>query len=188
MTLVLLLVAAIVLGAGVYAFIAYRTWARFRGTRVVVCPENHQTAAVEVDAGQAAVSAVMGSPDLHLQACSRWPEREGCDEACVAQIEAAPAETLVTSVLGRAYAGRRCALCDHPIEIGAFDHRPAFLDLARPDHPTIDWSQVDPTTLPERLKLLAPVCWNCHVAESFRRLHPELVVDRPAHDGPAAHL
>src|SRR3990170_731940 len=73
MTLVLLLVAAIVLGAGVYAFIAYRTWARFRGTRVVVCPENHQTAAVEVDAGQAAVSAVMGSPDLHLQACSRWP-------------------------------------------------------------------------------------------------------------------
>ena len=25
-----------------------------------------------------------------------------------------------------------------------------------------------------------PVCWNCHIAESFRREHPELVVDRPA--------
>jgi hypothetical protein len=23
-----------------------------------------------------------------------------------------------------------------------------------------------------------PVCWNCHVTETFRRLHPELVVDR----------
>jgi hypothetical protein len=25
----------------------------------------------------------------------------------------------------------------------------------------------------------APVCWSCHIAESFRRTHPELIVDRP---------
>ena len=24
-----------------------------------------------------------------------------------------------------------------------------------------------------------PVCWNCHVAETFRREHPELVAHRP---------
>ena len=25
---------------------------------------------------------------------------------------------------------------------------------------------------------LEPVCWNCHIAESFRREHPDLVTDR----------
>jgi len=24
-----------------------------------------------------------------------------------------------------------------------------------------------------------PVCWNCHVAETFRRLYPEMAADRP---------
>jgi hypothetical protein len=26
-----------------------------------------------------------------------------------------------------------------------------------------------------------PVCWSCHMSETFRRAHPELVVERPAH-------
>jgi hypothetical protein len=26
-----------------------------------------------------------------------------------------------------------------------------------------------------------PVCWNCHIAQTFRRVHPELVVVRPPH-------
>jgi hypothetical protein len=29
-----------------------------------------------------------------------------------------------------------------------------------------------------------PVCWNCAVAEGFRRAHPELVTDRQARPGP----
>ena len=33
--------------------------------------------------------------------------------------------------------------------------------------------------LPEIFATHQPVCWNCHIAESFRRLHPELVTDRP---------
>src|SRR5512141_1289315 len=99
MTLLGLLVAVILVGVVIYGSTALRAWSRFRGTRVVVCPENHQTAAVEVDAGQAAVSAVMGSRDLALQACSRWPEKEGCAQECIEQIEVAPLDTLVTSVL-----------------------------------------------------------------------------------------
>jgi len=33
--------------------------------------------------------------------------------------------------------------------------------------------------LQEVLRTDWPVCWNCHVAETFRREHPELVVNRP---------
>ena len=41
----------------------------------------------------------------------------------------------------------------------------------------------DLTAASEIMAILAlatslPMCWNCHVAESFRRLHPELVTDR----------
>lgn len=188
MTLVLLLVAAIAVGIAVYAGIALRAWVRFRGTRVVVCPENHHTAAVEVDPSQAAVSALMGSPDLSLRTCSRWPEKEDCGQECLAQIEAAPDETRVTSVFERWSAERACAMCGQPMVIQRHGHQSAVMDLTRPDHPTLEWATIDPTELPERLKTLAPVCWNCHVAESFRRLHPDLVVDRREHVGPAAHM
>ncbi len=188
MTLLALLVAVIVVGVVVYASTALVAWSRFRGTRVVVCPENHATAAVEVDAGQAAVSAVMGSKDLALQACSRWPEKEDCGQECLGQIEVAPEDTLVTSVLKRWYDDRRCTVCQQPIEFHALEHRPALIDLSRPDHPTIEWTDLDPTLLPDRLKTLAPVCWSCHVAARFRRLHPDLVVDRPSHVGPGERV
>jgi hypothetical protein len=26
-----------------------------------------------------------------------------------------------------------------------------------------------------------PVCWDCHIAQTFRREHAELVTDRPPH-------
>ena len=31
---------------------------------------------------------------------------------------------------------------------------------------------------PVMLDSYLPVCWDCHIAESFRREHPELVTDR----------
>ena len=131
----------------------------------------------------------MRSKDLQLQSCSRWPEKEACGQECLAQIEAAPEETLVTSVLRRWYADRHCAMCKQPIEFGTLEHQPGTrFDLTREDHPTLEWDQLDPTELPEHLKTVAPVCWNCHIAAAFRRLHPELVTDRPDHHGPAEQL
>jgi hypothetical protein len=35
--------------------------------------------------------------------------------------------------------------------------------------------------LPEVFLTYAPVCWDCHIAETLRREHPELIVDRPPH-------
>ena len=55
-----------------------RSYIRFRGKRLVTCPETQRPAAVEVDAARAALSASTGLEHLELQRCSRWPERAGC--------------------------------------------------------------------------------------------------------------
>ena len=33
--------------------------------------------------------------------------------------------------------------------------------------------------LQDAMKTRQPICWSCHIAETFRRQHPEMVVDRP---------
>jgi hypothetical protein len=63
---------------------------KFRGVRVVTCPETAKPAAVEVNAKHAAIRGVIGKLNFKLESCSRWPERQGCEQECLAQIEAAP--------------------------------------------------------------------------------------------------
>jgi hypothetical protein len=57
----------------------------FSGARAVTCPETKQTVAVRFDALHAAVTGLQGKSDLRLADCTRWPERAGCDEACMAE-------------------------------------------------------------------------------------------------------
>ena len=73
-------------------------WLRFRGTRVITCPENTRPAGVHVDERHAAASPRRGTPTLRLSACSRWPERQGCGQACLAQIEAWPEGCLARNI------------------------------------------------------------------------------------------
>jgi len=54
-------------------------------------------------------------------------------------------------------------------------HRAA---LRGPQGVTREWSDVPPARLLDSLRTDSPVCWNCHVAATFRRTHPELVTDR----------
>jgi hypothetical protein len=79
----------------VYLSIAVRTWLRLRGRHVVICPETHTLAAVTVDLGHAAATAVWETADVRLATCSRWPERKRCDEGCAAQIAASPERTRI---------------------------------------------------------------------------------------------
>ena len=79
----------------VYLGIAVRTWRRLRGRHVVVCPETHTLAAVTVDLGHAAATAMWEEADVRLETCSRWPDRKGCEEECAAQIAASPERTRV---------------------------------------------------------------------------------------------
>ncbi len=63
---------------------AYR---RFRGPKVVTCPETHEPAEVHVDAAHAASTAAVGKPELHVVRCSRWPQRHYCAQECADQLE-----------------------------------------------------------------------------------------------------
>jgi hypothetical protein len=55
-----------------------------------------------------------------------------------------------------------------------------IIALVDKDLKTVQWNDIPADKLQQVLSTHWPVCWNCHIAESFRREHPELVVDRPA--------
>ena len=50
-----------------------RVYFRFRGTRLVTCPETYQVAVVEVSASSMVMQAILDKPCLRLSECSRWP-------------------------------------------------------------------------------------------------------------------
>ncbi len=173
--LLYLLVATAVAAVLVFLWAAGRAWWTYRGRRVITCPETRQPAAVDVDTRHAALTAFTG-PDLRLADCSRWPEKRHCGQECLQQIEEAPADCLVRSLVTRWYAGKDCALCRKPIgTIHWHDHKPGLLT---PEHHTLDWRDVPPEKLPAIFETHAPVCWNCYVAETFRERYPELVTER----------
>jgi hypothetical protein len=157
-------------------------WLRYRDTRVVVCPENRETVAVEVDASHAAWSASQGRPQLRLENCTRWPDKAGCGQECLSQIESSPEACRVRTILTDWYEAKPCALCGKTFGVIRWhDHKPALLS---PEGALVDWGSFRPEQVIDVLESHRPVCWDCHLAESFRRDHPELVTERPARSGP----
>lgn len=156
---------------------AVRTYLKFRGERLITCPETHQTEAVDVAARKAAVSALFSGPTLRLDRCSRWPERQDCGQECLAEVKADPEHCLVWNIVANWYHGKSCVYCRKPFgPMHHLDHAPALLG---PDRVTTEWNRLQAEQLPEILFTYQPVCWDCHIAETFRRVHPELVVERP---------
>ncbi len=150
---------------------------KYRGTRVITCPESQAPAAVKVDAAHAAVTAGVGEPVLQLKTCTRWPERQDCGQQCLSQIAASPEGCLVRNIATHWYAGKQCAYCGKEFgEIHWHERQPALMG---PDRTTVQWSEVRPEMLPGVLATHPPVCWDCHITETFRARHPELVIERP---------
>ncbi len=178
-TTVLVVLVILALAAGLFVVRAtpgIRAFFRFRGKRLIACPETHKCEAVDVAAGEAAVGAFLSEPTLRLKECSRWPERQDCGQECLKQIEVDPENCLVWNIVAKWYEGKNCVFCHKPIgKLHHLDHAPALIG---PDHETVEWSTLRPEQLPEIFETHRPACWNCHVTETFRRLHPELVVDR----------
>jgi hypothetical protein len=177
--LLLILVVAIAVAVVFEVARAVQTYAKFRGKRIVSCPETHEPAGVRVAVGKAAAEALVGAPRIRLSECSRWPEKEDCGQECLAQIKEAPHACLVSTIVNQWYAGKSCVYCKKPFgDIHWHDHPPALVDQERK---TVQWNEVPVENLQKVMATHWPVCWNCHIAESFRQQHPELVVDRPAH-------
>ena len=85
----------------VYVFIAYMVlavtlpvafaltpvWLRSRRPRQVTCPQAGGLATIALDPWSAARMRVVGGTDYRVRVCSRWPDRAGCGQECVGQVE-----------------------------------------------------------------------------------------------------
>ena len=167
-----LLALTVLFVAGVAAF----EYFRYRGDRFVTCPENRKRVAVKVDAAHSAIAAALGNPQLRLSECTRWPEKQDCGQECLRQIELAPAECLVRNEVSHWYEGKTCVVCHRAIgAVRWHDHPPA---LVGEDYRTVEWKDVPLDRLPEYMETHQPVCWDCHIVQTFRREHPEMITER----------
>ena len=154
-----------------------RNYLKYRGTRVVTCPEAKGPAAVRLDIVRATTTAASGEAELAVRSCSRWPEQRNCGQHCLDELAEAPAECLVRTTLVEWYRGSTCALCGREIgEVHWVEHRPALLT---PGRETIEWSQVPAEGLPGVLATHQRVCWNCHVSNALRERLPGLAIEQP---------
>jgi hypothetical protein len=151
---------------------------KYRGKRVIICPETRKPAAVVVQAARAAFTAARGEPELRLKSCTRWPERQDCGQECLLQVELAPEDCLLHSILVNWYDGKDCVFCGKQFgKLHLFDHKPAMLS---PEGRLIAWEELAAEKVPEMLTTHLPVCWDCFTAQTFCREHPQRVVDRTA--------
>lgn len=149
---------------------------RYYGPRVITCPENRESAGVELDVRQILATGLVHPPRLQLSACSRWPERAGCGQECLSQIESGPEACLVRTILAEWYANKNCAFCGLPFgKIQWAVQKPALLIGGRP---SADCTSIPAEKLPEILQSAKPVCFACHTASTWVREHPDLVTDR----------
>jgi len=91
-TVAIVLLAMVAAYLGHRAIHGIRVYFRFRGTRLVTCPEMRQAAVVEVAASSMGMQAILNEPRLRLRECSRWPMRKDCGQDCLRQIEAHESE------------------------------------------------------------------------------------------------
>jgi hypothetical protein len=175
LSIVMSLVAVL---SGTLAWRLVSAWWKFRGSRVITCPENRRPAGVVVDARHAAATALGSAPELRLSSCSRWPERAGCGQECLAQVADSPEDCLVRNILTKWYAGKVCATCGQPFaDIEWTSQKPVLLQNRKI---SVEWNQVPADKLHEVLAASLPLCFACHMANTLVREHPELVVDRSA--------
>ena len=69
-----------------------RAYSRYRGTKIVTCPETGRPAIVEVDALRASLTSTVGPPDIRLENCWRWPLKEQCGQECLTDLDVAPGQ------------------------------------------------------------------------------------------------
>lgn len=139
---------------------------RFKASRLLTCPETH--APVTVETG--------GFRTLRIQECTRWPENRNCGQACLLEVHESPDGCLVRTKVRKWYDGKSCLLCDKSLEGAGWLTQPPCVMTA--DWVTHEWKDIGPEKIADTLETGRPVCWTCHVATEFRRIHSDLIVER----------
>ena len=94
-----------------------------------------------------------------------------------APVKRNPHDAAMTAQLKHYFEGKECATCSQPIPpVHAFEPRPGLLHART--HEAIAWDDIPSDNLSETLESHLPICSNCLITETFRRQHPELVVER----------
>jgi hypothetical protein len=160
-TTTIVLFGSIVLWAVWRTVGAFTVWRRLQGDRIVTCPETGRPAAVRIDLRHAIGTLAARPATVRLHACSGWTDRGPCDQRCIPDAERC--ESAASRIVeARALGPHHAALRGH-------------------DGVTREWIDIRGEDLRDALATQLPVCWDCHVAETFRRVHPELVTDRQGH-------
>ena len=60
---------------------------KFRGKRVIRCPEVGGTAVIELDAPHAALTEPFGDAHMRVESCSLWPRQANCGKRCLQGLE-----------------------------------------------------------------------------------------------------
>lgn len=82
--LLFLVGASLFIGAAVIWY--YMAAWEYREPVDIICPETLNSATVEVNGKHAARTRFAGREELRIAACSRWPARRECDQACALQV------------------------------------------------------------------------------------------------------
>jgi hypothetical protein len=171
LTVYLVVGIAVIVGLVFIIRAMVRTYLEYRGKRLVICPETEKYATVEINAPLAAVTSLFGAPELRIENCSRWPERQHCAQDCIWQIDLSPLGCPIRDLLASWYMGKACVLCGRPFgNFSSFD-RPALLS---PEGNVVECKAVRPEAIPDVLYTHKPVCWDCKGNER-RSGHSEMV-------------
>lgn len=96
------------------------------------------------------------------------------------RVKSNPHDAATTAQLKHFFEGKECAACSQPIApVHTFELRPGLLHAKT--HDAIGWDDIPAANLSTTLESHLPICANCIITETFRRQHPELVVDRHRH-------
>ena len=132
---------------------------------------NQRAATAHIDMAIAATT-----DDLRTRPRPGSPTDQSDDDVESAGVSAQLPESLASAIVSEWARGRTCVSCGGPVtEMKFSGHHIALLE---PSGITREWVDVAADRLPLALATSLPLCWNCHLAASFRRMHPELVTDR----------
>ena len=67
------------------ALLGWNIYDRYRGVRMVTCPQTHGQVLVRFDALHAAFTGMLATEKLRLASCTLWPERMGCAQGCIGE-------------------------------------------------------------------------------------------------------
>jgi hypothetical protein len=88
-----------------------------------------------------------------------------------------PHDAATTAQLRQFFGGKQCASCSRPIApVHAGELRPGLLNAST--HEAMAWDEIPAANLSTTLESHMAICSACLITETFRREHPELVVDR----------